>query len=166
MQWLAPHQATEVKHSDLPRLIIKPYFAAKMAITETVDECKSVYNILFSSLIANLYRNLIMDRNFFCICHSLNFRGVLHGCNREMRAYSYAYADHCKEEVSQLLINWIESVFDVFGTDLSEVVLISSSDSESDIRRAIHILCANLREWCIILLINRAFIDLFVSQLD
>ena len=92
------------------------------------------------------------------------FRGSL-SHNLAVREYNPTPTEQRNDQASDILINWLRAVLIEFNIDLEDI-LTSSTDSGSDIKRALEVVFKTLREWCTSHLLNLSLVDAFGTCVD
>lgn len=82
---------------------------------------------------------------FIGIMATMNCSGVNKSYNLAVREYNLTLKERRDNQTSDLLINWLWAIFAEFNID-TDSILISSTDSGSDIKRALEIVFKTLCE--------------------
>lgn len=86
--------------------------------------------------------------------------------NLAVRHYRPSAPDGVNEQASNLLKSWASPIADEFGIDIENDMLTSSTDSGSDIKRAIEVVLKVHSERCISHVCHLALVDSFGTTLD
>jgi hypothetical protein len=95
----------------------------------------------------------------------MNCSGGTLSHNLAVREYNPTPTERRNNQASNILINWLRAVLFEFNIDLDDI-LTSSTDSGSDIKRALEVVFKTLCEWCTSHLLNLSLVDAFGTCVD
>lgn len=138
----------------------------RKTLSEFFSKAQEVFDIPFVALNIDLYQHPRQNKKYLALRTTWTFAGAIESFNLAVRGYSPSFEERRQQQASDLLKDWTDAVLLEFGIDREKHVLSATSDSGSDVRRALDTSASLLREWCLAHLMNLCLVDAFGMSLN
>jgi len=156
-----------MKSINIRKLHVELYTTCKKIIIMSLAEVHSFFTIKYLSLYLDLINNKMSNQKYLAlrVCFNTSTRFNI-GYNLAVRQFAPTTDEHQAEQLSTILHEWSSGVLEEFGIKVMLDVLISTSDSGSNVKRTLDILIDAWWEWCISHLIYLALTEAFGTSID
>jgi len=142
------------------------YVTIKLRIIECIDKAKATYIIPFISLSLVLIQNEVQNKKMIGVRVTYVHENRLCTHNLAIRGYNPSREEVEVSSASELLVEWCSLILHEFNITPDQHVLISCTDSGSDIKQVMEKVFPTMRELCVSHLTHLALANAFGSHVD
>lgn len=145
---------------------VEIYVSIKERIVDAIARARRSYSIPFISVNVDLFTSKTQNKKYVAVRLSYIDGGHQYSWNIAVREFNPSTSERKAARASELVVAWVRDICIEFGVEMQRDILTSSSDSGSDIKRALEAVFPTMREWCISHLIHLALVDAFGTNID
>ena len=134
---------------EMRKVKVELYTTVKGFIKSHIEMAKKLYSIRYMSVNLDLFTSKFSNDKYIALRSHFNTKGQMNSFNLAVRRYNPTVEQRETIQASNLLIEWTTAILEEYNVDADEELLTSSSDSGSDVKRALTVVQDTEREWCI-----------------
>jgi hypothetical protein len=136
----------------------------KDMIKKEMREAKQQYNIPFMSISLDLIQNSVQNKKLIGVRVIYVANGSLKSWNLAVWAFNPTAKEVAYKLASNILIQLMRAILEEFDIAVEKDVLVSCTDSRSDVKRALEKVFPTHQEWCVSHLLHLSLANAFGSS--